>query len=168
MSLPALCNLQLLLIVMCMKVLFLKLFILCYFILFPENFQDLLQLEDWTAKLTKLEVLLKLTGKFVYMYNNVLLIYLVLSPLLHAPSTILEFPCRRMVQVCHLKNLLCLGTNFYTNYCYFLVRTWDMQLKRVCVENCRKLLYCWQVNVMLFWFTPSSIHSFILFIYLFT
>ena len=47
-------------------------YLFCYFILFPESFQGLLQLEDWTAKLTKLEVLLKLTGKFVYMYKNVL------------------------------------------------------------------------------------------------
>ena len=83
-----------------------------YFILFPESFQDLLQLEDWTAKLTKLEVLLKLTGKFVYMYNNVLLILSTVTTLTCSQSTILEFPCRRMVQVCHLKNLLCLGTNF--------------------------------------------------------
>ena len=126
-----------------------------------------MQLEDWTAKLTKLEVLLKLTGKFVYMYNNVLLILSTVTTLTCSQSTILEFPCRRMVQVCHLKSLLCLGTNFYTNYCCFLVCIWDMQLKRVCVENCRKLLHCWQVNVVLF--IHSFIHSFIyLFIYLST
>ena len=161
MSLPALCNLQLLLVVMCFFFNY-----LFYVILFPESFQDLLQLEDWTAKLTKLEVLLKLTGKFVYMYNNVLLILSTVTTLTCSQSTILEFPCRRMVQVCHLKNLLCLGTNFYTNYCCFLVCIWDMQLKRVCVDNCRKLLHCWQVNVMLF--IHSIIHSFIhSFIYLF-
>ena len=95
-------------------------------------------------------MLLKLTGKFVYKYNNVLLILSTATTLTCSQSTILEFPCRRMVQVFHLKNLLCLGTNFYTNYCCFLVCIWDMQLKRVCVENCRKLLDCWQVNVVLF------------------
>ena len=129
-------------------------------------------LEDWTAKLTKLEVLLKLTGKFVYMYNNVLLILSTVTTLTCSQSTILEFPCRRMVQVCHLKNLLCLGKNFTQTIVVFLfVYIWDMQLKRVCVDNCRKLLHCCQVNVMLF--IHSIIHSFIhsflyLFIYLFT
>ena len=92
------------------------------------------------------------------MYKNVLLI--LLSPLLYVPSTTLEFPFRRMVQVSHFKKFFCiLGQIFYTNCCCFLVCARDMQLKRVCVENCRKLLHCWQVNVVLF--IPSFIHLFI-------
>ena len=158
------CTLQPSVVTSCYGCFFFNYRYLCYFILFPESFQDLLQLEDWTAKLTKLEVLLKLTGKFVYMYNDVLLILSTVTTLTCSQSTILEFPCRRMVQVCHLKNVLCLGTNFYTKYCCFLVCIWDVQLKRVCVENCRKLLHCWHC----YSFIPSSIHSFILFIYLFT
>ena len=130
-DLTLLCHLQLLLVITCIKL------ILVYIFLFLESFQDLLPLEDWTAKLTKLEVLLKLTGKFVYMYNNVLLILSTVTTLTCSQSTILEFPCRRMVQVCHLKNLLCLGKNFYTNYCCFLVCVHMRYATETCM--CRQL-----------------------------
>ena len=111
---------------------------------------------------------MKLTGKFVYLYKNVLLIlYITVTTLICSQYYFRVSFWKDGTSLSFKEFRLCLGTNFDTNYCCFLVCTWDMQLKRVCVENCRNLLHCWQVNVVLF--IHSIIHSLIhLFIYLFT